>query len=385
MGVGFIQLITTGTETGIFNNEPQISFFKIYYRRHTNFFVNNYEINGNYVKNQGKLSFVIPKNGDFLNKTYLKINYNEYYTELFKKYDTLANTFNTNILDFYDSFSIKTNSYTIDMIKDIKITKVRFLYKNVNYLTIFCDNFRNEIECLDLLKSIKGINLQADDTDIFYNINEYYKYYSFNYRTDSVDFEINDFAKYLINQIDYNKLQILRIDIQNYNLSISIRYDLLIEVKFKEIIKYLLNVINVNNDYLEMKIQKYTVYMKITYNDNNNALFTSFNELFDVNFLNTDEVLIKIIDNKIKAGSYLIKQENIEIVKKIFFNINKEETTYYDIFNSKKTTLFTVYKLKTDPFFGNFIPNDFNESIIQNETQLITTSNLSIVKLATNL
>ena len=44
MGVGFIQLVTTGHEYNIFNKEPQITFFKIYYRRHTNFYINNYEI-----------------------------------------------------------------------------------------------------------------------------------------------------------------------------------------------------------------------------------------------------------------------------------------------------------------------------------------------------
>ena len=47
MGVGFLQLLTASKENDLFNYNPNISFFKIYYRRHTNFFINNMVINGN--------------------------------------------------------------------------------------------------------------------------------------------------------------------------------------------------------------------------------------------------------------------------------------------------------------------------------------------------
>ena len=50
MGSGYIQLLAVGSEVDIFNYNPNISFFKIYYRRHTNFFLNNMEINGNAIK-----------------------------------------------------------------------------------------------------------------------------------------------------------------------------------------------------------------------------------------------------------------------------------------------------------------------------------------------
>ncbi len=45
---GFIQLLATGKESEYLNDTPHISFFKCYFRRHTNFFINNIEIYSNY-------------------------------------------------------------------------------------------------------------------------------------------------------------------------------------------------------------------------------------------------------------------------------------------------------------------------------------------------
>ena len=70
MAVGFIQLIFTGTEKYMFNNNPTITFFKIYYRRHSNFYIQNYSINGN-INNNKLISFNIPNAGDLLYKNYL--------------------------------------------------------------------------------------------------------------------------------------------------------------------------------------------------------------------------------------------------------------------------------------------------------------------------
>ena len=125
---------------------------------------------------------------------------------------------------FYDSYSVKTIFFNIDEIKEIKIAKISFLFGGINYLNIFCNNFNNEIEFLDLVKSVEGIYLQTDPNNIYYNINEYYKYYGLNYATTSTNFLKNDFALYLLDQINYNILQVLRIDIKNYNLSIALSY-----------------------------------------------------------------------------------------------------------------------------------------------------------------
>ena len=58
MGVGFIQLITQGHEYNIFNKEPQITFFKIFYRRHTNFSLEDIDQYFTHEINFGKKSFL---------------------------------------------------------------------------------------------------------------------------------------------------------------------------------------------------------------------------------------------------------------------------------------------------------------------------------------
>ena len=74
MPSGFIQLLAKGNESEFLNDNPHISFFKCYYRRHTPFFINNQEIYSNFeTKNKSLLSFPIPKSGDMLSKSYLKI------------------------------------------------------------------------------------------------------------------------------------------------------------------------------------------------------------------------------------------------------------------------------------------------------------------------
>ena len=71
---GILQLLSAGTETEYLNNVPHISFFKCYFRRHTNFFINNIEIYSNYYEKSNVNAFLIPPSGDLLSKSYLKFN-----------------------------------------------------------------------------------------------------------------------------------------------------------------------------------------------------------------------------------------------------------------------------------------------------------------------
>ena len=89
MGSGYVQLITNhSNENKILNYNPNITFFKIYYRRYTNFFINNFVIENNEIDKQTNLiSFKIPKNGDLLSKSYLKIEQKDNSIELFKNFN----------------------------------------------------------------------------------------------------------------------------------------------------------------------------------------------------------------------------------------------------------------------------------------------------------
>ena len=69
---GIIQLVSYGAEDLFLINDPQITFFKIVYRRHTNFSVEAIPQYFNQTPNFGrKSSCIITKQGDLIGQTYL--------------------------------------------------------------------------------------------------------------------------------------------------------------------------------------------------------------------------------------------------------------------------------------------------------------------------
>lgn len=99
MPSGFIQLITNNTENNISNNaiynNPEITFFKDVFRRHTNFYIeNNVTVN----KNNNDNDFKIEKLGDLVYNPILKVNIDEREIELGKDFQ---NYYNTNTISNY--------------------------------------------------------------------------------------------------------------------------------------------------------------------------------------------------------------------------------------------------------------------------------------------
>jgi hypothetical protein len=99
---GFLQLLTTGKESEYLNYTPNISFFKSYFRRHTNFFINNLEVFGNFYEKSEVNTFLIPKSGDLLSKGFLKFNFDENYIEILGNYDNMVSTLTSDITLFFD-------------------------------------------------------------------------------------------------------------------------------------------------------------------------------------------------------------------------------------------------------------------------------------------
>ena len=75
MGGGLMQLVAYGAQDIYLTGNPQITFFKVVYRRHTNFSMECIEqsINGTPV-NGGKSSVTISRNGDLISKIYVTLN-----------------------------------------------------------------------------------------------------------------------------------------------------------------------------------------------------------------------------------------------------------------------------------------------------------------------
>jgi len=75
MGGGLMQLVAYGAQDIYLTGNPQITFFKVVYRRHTNFSMELIEqtLNGN-VDSGARLTSTISRNGDLVHKMY--VNYN---------------------------------------------------------------------------------------------------------------------------------------------------------------------------------------------------------------------------------------------------------------------------------------------------------------------
>ncbi len=76
MSGGLMQLVAYGAQDIYLTGNPQITFFKVIYRRHTNFAVESIEqvFNGNPNFGQ-KVSATISRNGDLINCVYLQVQF----------------------------------------------------------------------------------------------------------------------------------------------------------------------------------------------------------------------------------------------------------------------------------------------------------------------
>ena len=75
MGGGLMQLVAYGAQDIYLTGNPQITFFKVVYRRHTNFSVESIEQTFNGTANFGKkVSATIARNGDLIHRVLLEVN-----------------------------------------------------------------------------------------------------------------------------------------------------------------------------------------------------------------------------------------------------------------------------------------------------------------------
>lgn len=74
MAGGLLQIVAYGVQDMYLTNNPQITFFKVVYRRHTNFSTETFEHTVQNNPNFGSVcSIILPRTGDLITKMYLKI------------------------------------------------------------------------------------------------------------------------------------------------------------------------------------------------------------------------------------------------------------------------------------------------------------------------
>ena len=388
MGSGYIQLIAVGSEINIFNYNPNISFFKIYYRRHTNFYINNMEINGNNIQFtnlprliENSITIDIPKNGDLFSKSYLNLTVDEHYFELFKFNDELCSTINTNLLNVYDSFYIKANNYVINDIKTISIIKINYLVKNDNrlnnLLSIVSSNLFNQNELLSYIKSQNNLSLETDNDRIFYNINLSLLFYAFNiiiYETENII--NNTLFQYIINNIIYKDISYIQIDFKIKNISTKIKY---IDYKYYEILLKLV----FSNDFIDLvkqiKIDTNYVYISI------NPTTQLYDLLFELFYVNSEIFKFEIIDNKNELIKKSFLEKSYDKLNSLILNKNDNTTIYLSILNDNIESYSILTVMKDISFFGNLTNEYYNDLLISNSNFSLDLFNLNNVKLSLNL
>ena len=75
MGGGLLQLVAYGAQDVYLTGNPQITFFKVVYRRHTNFAIESIEQTFNGNPGYGnRVTCQISRNGDLIHRMYLAVN-----------------------------------------------------------------------------------------------------------------------------------------------------------------------------------------------------------------------------------------------------------------------------------------------------------------------
>ena len=73
MGGGLIQLVAYGSQDMYLTGNPQITFFKVVYRRHTNFSMESVKQTGGEADFGKTVSWTIQRNGDLIHRMYLQV------------------------------------------------------------------------------------------------------------------------------------------------------------------------------------------------------------------------------------------------------------------------------------------------------------------------
>ena len=76
MGGGLMQLVAYGAQDIYLTGNPQITFFKVVYRRHTNFSMESIQQtwNGGSSSSSGRCTATISRNGDLVHKLYFQVD-----------------------------------------------------------------------------------------------------------------------------------------------------------------------------------------------------------------------------------------------------------------------------------------------------------------------
>lgn len=317
---GLIQIVAYGTADVFLTGMPQITFFKLVYRRYTNFAIENIVQKFSGIQNFGNtISCTLDKIGDLVNKMYLQItlpdvflidpNYQSDYTPQdayeIQNLNTQYNEFKI-IINYIYTFYREINSYISTINQNIslnnlfaRVQQITNVYYSSNAYANLKMQYNNTYNRLNLINTfLPGTN--------FYDASGNYIY------------EGSSFLNLRLSDID-----IIRI-IANYSLSsFSTSGQLVIQI-VNDLLAYKNNTIQIDN-FLYKNIQNY--------------------EKLHLNYQNYKFAWIQ------KIGHQIIKTISLEIGGQI---VDRQDNDWFNIWND----LSLDYELRQtyDKLIGNISP-----------------------------
>ncbi|XWV25136.1 capsid protein [Tupanvirus deep ocean] len=287
MAGGLVQLATYGTQDVFLTGNPQITFFKIVYRRHTNFSMESIQQHFIGVSNFGQeMTSVIEKLGDLMNRVYLEIeipkvdlvknfsnwentkenakqqlekiekfyqstyNYISANTDIAKKLDILLNTNNISIDDIAKTLN---DQYFTNNLSNKKNQLIEYITNN-NDLESF-KGFEN-VNRSDLVQQVNQIDIQILSNSVIHNIDKHYKI-----SVEEAASLKRQFIKNIINKKLYKAMYDFYIKIYNAYFTAQKKYQSFLETSYTERYKFawVEELGHAIIDYVEIKIGNQTI------------------------------------------------------------------------------------------------------------------------------
>ncbi|XWV26397.1 capsid protein [Tupanvirus soda lake] len=287
MAGGLVQLATYGTQDVFLTGNPQITFFKIVYRRHTNFSMESVQQHFIGVSNFGQeMTSVVEKLGDLMNRVYLEIeipkvdlvkkfndwentkenakqqlekiekfyqltyNYIATNTDIAKKLDILLKTNNISISDIEKTLN---DQYFISNLLTKRNELVEYIMNNNDFESF--KEFEN-VKRSDLVQQVNQMDIQFLSNWITNNINKYYKI-----SAEEASTLKRQYLKNLINKKLYKAMHDFYINIYNAYFSAQKLYQSLLDTSYAERYKFawVEELGHAIIDYVEIKIGNQTI------------------------------------------------------------------------------------------------------------------------------
>ena len=169
MGGGLMQLVASGAQDVYLTGNPQITFFKVVYRRHTNFSMESIiqDING--ISDYGtKVSSTISRNGDLIHKMYLNII--PIFEESKANTYALPNNYGHMLIDYAD---IEIGGQLIDRIHGhwIEVWSRLSTKNDIGNIGVYSNNMQTPLTTYQQLSGAGGVYYLAGVDALNYNFN----------------------------------------------------------------------------------------------------------------------------------------------------------------------------------------------------------------------